>query len=49
MFVIDLITKDAEVGELANILMSCESMNPVLVESKLVSVADKTEIQATAQ
>ena len=49
MFVIDLITKDAEVGELAVILVSCESMNPVLVESKLVSVADGTGIQATAQ
>jgi DNA-binding beta-propeller fold protein YncE len=49
MFVIDPVIKDAEIGKPAVIQVSCKSVNPVWIESKLVSVADGTVISATAQ
>ena len=49
IFVNDPLMKDAEVGKPAVIQMSCKSMNPVLIESKLVTIADGKMIQATAQ
>ena len=43
------VMKDAEVGKSAVIQVSCKSINPVLIESKLVSIAHGTVGNATAQ
>ena len=41
--------KDAEVGKLAYVQVSCKSMNPVLIESKLTSLVDGTVTKAKVQ
>ena len=43
------VIKDAEVGKPAVIQVSYKSVSPVLIESKLISVADEAVIEATAQ
>ena len=41
--------KDAEVGKLAYVQVSCKSMNPVLIGSKLTSLVDGTVTKAKVQ
>ena len=44
------VLNDAEVGKPAVIQVSCKSVSPVLIESKLISIADEAAvIEATAQ
>ena len=49
IFVNDPLMKDAEVGKPAVIQVSCKSVNPVLIESEIISAADGTVVKATAQ
>jgi hypothetical protein len=48
-FVNDSAIKDGEVGKPAVVQVSYKSVSPILIESKLVSVADGTVIKGTVQ